>query len=519
MKASFVMLTVGLGLLAGCSHSSYEIPEGVRPLVLPELSKLDAVAQSKITDACHSLFQIQSGEQELPAQIGELATKYATVGQLLHAYSFLDQAAICYRNAILLDPDNNLSWNYLLSQIYLTTNEKATAIKHLKESERVYLLLERKTPDLLHAIYYYMGDAYLSLNQPEKAKQAFEKALRSRNSAIVHWSLGKLALPTDPDASIEHLQNALKLNPNARNIHYSLMMAYSKIGNQRQAQLHKTAFEQSVMELTIPDKLMQSVENLRDTPAALRAQGDAALFLSGDYPTAIKLYTSALKNNPQDPSLHLNLGLAKFRMGLFEAATTHFNDTLAIDPEHSRAMTGLGLIALSKGDMPSALLHLQRAVEIEPNSREIRQTYVNTLLENNDPAAAIIHLQYIVNLFPADQQAMTLLIYCQLADQQFENALRQLETALKLFPEDLSVAYYGVYALTAGGEDQRDISRATTLANKLGTNVRIVAEGYLLAGQGMYAEAASSEQRLETPHNLDRYSESMLPQIINYDEL
>ena len=264
---------------------------------------------------------------------------------------------------------------------------------------------------------------------------------------------------------------------------------------------------------------MQAVGDLRDSPAALRARGDAALFLYGDYPTAIKLYSNALKHSPNDPSLHLNLGLAKFRMGLVQAASAHFNDTLAIDPAHSRAITGLGLIALSKDDMPGALSHLQRAVEIEPNSREIRQTYVNTLLQNNDPAAAIEHLQHIVDLFPADQTAMTLLIYCQLTDGRFENAQQQLETGLKLFPEDQAVAYYGVYAFAAGKEAQRNISKASQLSSKLGGESRLVADGYVLAGQGKFTEAVASEERLKIPFNLDPYSKSRLPQIIRYDAL
>ena len=507
------------GLIAGCNNRAYEIPTGVQPITLPELSKLDTVAQSKIKSACTSILQIQTGERELPLQPDDLATQYATVGQLLHAYSFLDEAAICYKNAILLDPDNNLPWNYLLAQIYLDTHDTSAAIKYLREAERVYITLNKTTPELLHAIYYYLGDAYLSLNQPEEAQNAFENSLQIRNNAIVHWGLGKIALATEPETAIKHLQDALKLNPNARNTHYSLMMAYSKIGNNRQAQLHKTAFEQGSTELSIPDKLMQAVGDLRDSPAALRARGDTALFLYGDYPTAIKLYSNALKHSPNDPSLHLNLGLAKFRMGLVQAASAHFNDTLAIDPAHSRAITGLGLIALSKDDMPGALSHLQRAVEIEPNSREIRQTYVNTLLQNNDPAAAIEHLQHIVDLFPADQTAMTLLIYCQLTDGQFENAQQQLETGLKLFPEDQAVAYYGVYAFAAGKEAQRNISKASQLSSKLGGESRLVADGYVLAGQGKFTEAVASEERLKIPFNLDPYSKSRLPQIIRYDAL
>ena len=510
---------VSLLLLLGCNQSAYDIPAGVQPVALPELSKLDKVANEKISLACTSLIQIQAGEKELPLTKGELASEYGTVGQLLHAYSFLDEAAKCYNNAILLDPDNSLSWNYLLARIQLDTDNTHSAITHLKRAESIYVSRQSNRPDVLHAIHYFMGNAYLSIDQPQEAEAAFEKALQSRNSAIVHWSLGKLAITTDPELSLVHLQQALQLNPNARNTHYSLMMAYNKLGNNRQARLHKTAFEQAAIELTVHDELMQSVEDLRDSPAALRARGDSALFLSGDYPRAIKLYTDALKDAPNDPSLHLNLGLAKFRMGLLQAATTHFNNTLTIAPDHSRAMTGLGLIALSNGDMNTALSHLQRAVEIEPNSREIRQTYVNTLLQNNDPAGAIPHLQHIVDLFPADQPAMTLLIYCQLANQQFKEAQHQLETALPLFPEEQAVVYYGVFAYATSPGNTRDLTLAMTLLSKLGSDIQVVAQGYVLAGEGKFPEAAASERRLKNPFNLERYSESKLPQIVNYEDL
>ena len=519
MRVTLLNLIALLLMLSGCSKTAYEIPSGVQPVALPEVSKLDEIAKGKITFACTSLIQIQAGEKELPLTKSELASEYAGVGQLLHAYSFLDEAAKCYNNAILLDPKNSLPWNYLLAQIHLDTDNTHSAITHLKRAESIYMSRRANRPNVIHAIHYFLGTAYLSIDQPQKARQAFEKALESRNSAVVHWSLGKLALTTDPEGSLVHLQEALQLNPNARNTHYSLMMAYNKIGNNRQAQLHKTAFEQAAIELSVHDELMQSVEDLRDSPAALRARGDSALFLSGDYPRAIKLYTDALKHAPKDPSLHLNLGLAKFRMGLVQAAASHFNDTLTIAPEHSRAMTGLGLIALSKGDMNTALSHLQRAVEIEPNSREIRQTYVNTLLQNDDQAAAIPHLQHIVDLFPADQPAMTLLIYCQLANQQFKEAQHQLETALQLFPEEQAVAYYGVFAYATSPDDSRNLTLATTLLKKLGSDTQVVAQGYVLAGEAKFPEAIASEKRLKVPFNLERYSESKLPQIVNYEEL
>ena len=514
--SGFILLLSGL--LAGCSSSSYEIPDGVRPVSQPALNNLDAEAQEKIKTACAALIRIQDGQQDLPAR-EQLATQYAQAGQLLHAYEILDEAAICYNNAILLEPQNNLQWHYLLAQLHRSTNNKTAAVEHLQEALRIASLRDKPSLELLQAIHYYLGDTHLSLNQIEESQLAFEKALELKDNPIIHWGLGKTTMVTDPSTAIDHFNSALQMSPNAKSVHYSLMMAYNKVGNRRQAKIHEDAFHRGHLDLYLPDSLMESVEALKETVAALRSRGDTALFTRGDYPSAIQLYTAAIKKAPQDPSLHLNLGLARLRMGQVPAAKAHFNDTLAINPNNSRALTNLALIALAQDDRTTASSLLKRAVEAEPNNHEIRQTFVTLLIQSDKPAEALPHLNHILDRSPANQQALTGITYCLLTTREVEQALQYLNTALTLFPDNRALAYYGVYAYAWADSQTQDLPRAQELLEKTDSSIKIVAEGYLLAGQGKFEEAVASEQRLETRHNLAQYEKSMPPQLIHYDAL
>ena len=519
MKPVYPLLLTAIILLAGCNDKAAKIPAAVRPVSLPELSKLDSEAQGKLKFACTSLMQIQSGEQSLPT-LSELANQYEHAGRLLHAYDMLDQAAVCYNNAILLDPQQSLSRHYLLAHVHRKTNNAEAAVTHFNEAAQVYAKLDRKQPELLKAIYYYLGDTHLALHQLEQAEAAFTKALELKETAIARWGLGKVLLIADTPSAITQFQAAMQLNPAARNVHYSLMMAYNKLGNRRRAKFHQQEFDQGGFELYLADPLLDTVEDLKDTSAALRARGDSALFTYGDFPTAVKHYTAALEKAPQDTSLHLNLGLAKLRMNHLTEAAGHFEDTLDIEPENSRALTNLGLIAVAQNDLPRALSLVERAVLAEPNNHGMRQQYAQLLVANEQAEKAIEHLQAIIQRSPANQEALTLLIFCLLSNEDFSAADMHLDTALAIFDNDQELMFYGVFSYATNPNTKiRNLTRAKSLLDKLNKLPQDYAEGFFHAGQAMFDAAVKSEMKLEQMPNLERYQNKMLPVLLHYSRL
>src|SRR5690606_27465487 len=66
-------------------------------------------------------------------------------------------------------------------------------------------------------------------------------------------------------------------------------------------------------------------------------------FRLGVYPTAIELWRRLAEQFPDDPTLHVNLGLAYFKTGQPEDAREHLERALALDPDHERAWGYLGL--------------------------------------------------------------------------------------------------------------------------------------------------------------------------------
>ena len=77
-------------------------------------------------------------------------------------------------------------------------------------------------------------------------------------------------------------------------------------------------------------------------------------FRLGVYPTAIRVWSALAQEFPDDPTLHVNLGLALFKTGQPEDARAHLEEALDLDPEHERAWGYLGLTLWRLGKLDEA---------------------------------------------------------------------------------------------------------------------------------------------------------------------
>jgi len=84
-----------------------------------------------------------------------------------------------------------------------------------------------------------------------------------------------------------------------------------------------------------------------------------ALERQGDFEAALTSYRLALRDQPNDPKILLNIAIAYSRTGRLEDAIRSYRKALELAPEQSGAHYGLSFLLLKRGDQTGAVRHLE----------------------------------------------------------------------------------------------------------------------------------------------------------------
>ncbi|TSK05007.1 MAG: tetratricopeptide repeat protein [Geobacter sp.] len=89
-----------------------------------------------------------------------------------------------------------------------------------------------------------------------------------------------------------------------------------------------------------------------------------------DWRNALSLFTSGVRNDPESPGAHYNLGTAYMENGDFAAARREWERTLALDARHGEAMMQMGTLAATSGDLRTAEAYYRAALEAPPGQTD-----------------------------------------------------------------------------------------------------------------------------------------------------
>ena len=217
-------------------------------------------------------------------------------------------------------------------------------------------------PDDLPSLVW-LGDVYLKQGRPDSAEPLFAKAMKVQpNSAAARYGLGRAALARkDYRASVQQLEAALTLEPQAAAVHYPLGMAYRGLGEGQNAEAHLR--QRRDIEPLPPDPLMQELAELVESSAAYEARGARALD-GGDWANAARYFRKGLELAPAEPSLRHRLGTALFQMGDARGAVEQFEQVARTSPHYAKAYYSLGLVMEASGRQQEAIDHFLAAVRI-----------------------------------------------------------------------------------------------------------------------------------------------------------
>jgi len=98
-----------------------------------------------------------------------------------------------------------------------------------------------------------------------------------------------------------------------------------------------------------------------------------ALERQGDFEAALTSYRLALRDQPHDPKILLNIAIAYSRTGRLEDAIRSYRRALELAPDQSGAHYGLSFLLLKRGDQTGAVRHLEAFLGSSPAGAGMEQ--------------------------------------------------------------------------------------------------------------------------------------------------
>ncbi len=219
----------------------------------------------------------------------------------------------------------------------------------------------------------------------------FEHALDVTSNNWVAQNGLSQALLADGRVSdaIPHLQESIRLQPNAPESHVIFGDALNKSDNLNAAEVqfrialrlqpdNPDAQEALGMILTEKGQMQEALPHLVDA-IHLRPDDPDSHYnlgrlygLSGQTKQAVTEFAEVVRLNPDDIAAHYNLGTALAMEGRLEDACDQFRFAIRLKPDYLKAHLALGSILAQLNRCDEAISELRKVLQMEPDSEEAR---------------------------------------------------------------------------------------------------------------------------------------------------
>jgi tetratricopeptide (TPR) repeat protein len=267
-------------------------------------------------------------------------------GVVLEKQGRLDEAVEHYQTALQITPDYDKAYNNMGS-VRVKQGKLDEAVKHFQDALQI-------KPDSAEA-HFNLGDALAKQGKTDQAIHQFNTALHLKpDYAEVHNNLGgELLRQGRLDEAQAHLNAALKLDPEIAQAHNNLGIILIQQGDVEQAIVH---FKEA---LRIKPDFDLADANLKRAMAVqnrMQIEGDAAEL------------EQALKNKPDNPVLHFEMGNLFLSKGDVNQAINQFENALAIQPDYPQALNNLAMAYAADKQYNKALDAFKKMTALQPDN-------------------------------------------------------------------------------------------------------------------------------------------------------
>ncbi len=403
-------------LVAGCGESDPpdDRPAGhgssddsIQPIPFPDLGRLEAGSRLQV-EQMHERVEALADETHPRGPL--LAKAYGELGKLFNAHLLDDAAAVCYRNAELLAPED-YRWTYYRAHLFRRAGKEAIAIRGLQRGLALMKQDVSVEPQQFVAALTWLGTLHQSNGDYAGARLMYEQAIKVNPRAVVpKVGLAQLAAAEGDHAtaieSLEAIKSGLRSGSLADDsIRYQLAMSYRALGDMDTARTLLDGAEVGGG-MVVTDPLLQAMRNSVTSSTSLVRRGNAESD-AGRVGAAAELYRQALEVDPENYIAHLQLAWSLGRTGGGEEALDHLERAAELQPESAMVWGRLSRALRRQGQVEPALAALETARRLDPGQVSWDLDYARMLLQNLDrPGDALSQFEQVLEREPANVRAL-----------------------------------------------------------------------------------------------------------------
>jgi len=336
-------------------------------------------------------------------------------------------------------------------------------------------------------IYILKTDAYLALDEPEKAVELLEEALHSFEGEEKIDLLFELADVYDDyeefDKVFDCLLLILKQEPTNEEALYKICFWTDFTGrNEESIKLHQKIIEEhpynelawfnlgaSYQGLKLYEKAIDAYQYAvvidEKFDYAYRNMGDAYIRLR-KYKEAIETLEKVLSLTRPEEVIYEAIGHCYHRLGKYAQARFNYRKASHMNPDDSKLYYKIALTYIGENQWQSALKPLEQALGIHRHVPEYNLAIGECYMQLQKYREAIQHFSIVVRSRPRNISGWESLIRCLYKAGYFEEAARQCESALQA--TDYKPVFYYLYSavLFASGKNKQALAHLETALSR-----------------------------------------------------
>jgi tetratricopeptide (TPR) repeat protein len=214
-----------------------------------------------------------------------------------------------------------------------------------------------------------------------------DTAAKWPQNARAPGNIGVLLLASgNVPGAIDRLEQAVRLDPRAVQLHASLCQAYVRVGKYPEAVTHG-----EIAIRLVPDM----VDTRMELAKALEGLGR---FAEGG-----QQYAAALGYEPKNSEIHRALAQVFVKLGDIDGARRHGAEVVRLEQRRPEALFFWGNICAAGQDFAASIEAYREALRLDPGLVAVRNNLANALLVTGQVDDAVVEYREVLRLRPADR--------------------------------------------------------------------------------------------------------------------